>query len=231
LPLQTASSNNFAQLSAAIAAHELGHFYGLRHHDAMGPIGSGLFAALGVDRFRPSYPVPTPTFALETPNHIIASPASVRTTLADALRNPFLGEREAIKLAFADTGTVIGEQPDSAKAGVVSLDRDRDAATPSERVAAQDLGILPVLTVPNTLREYASCFDEEFDVQAVDIVGSIKLDSTEHSESDFYVFYARPGFLTIEVMSRSLRRIDDPIDSMIRVYSADTGELLDYCGR
>jgi Ca2+-binding RTX toxin-like protein len=230
LPLQTADNNNFLQLSAMIAGHELAHFYGLRHHDSMGPIGSGLFEGVSVDRFTPAYPEAVSTMAFETPNHLAASPASVRTTLADALNNPFLGERGALKLAFADTGTVIGEAPDEAKSGAASLDLDWNPETPPEPVVVQDLGILPPLTVPNTLGEDATYAGKDFDVQAVNIVGWIKLDETGHSESDFYKFHARPGFLTVELLSGSLRRIDDSVDSVVRVFNAATGERLDYYG-
>ena len=46
---------NFIALSSTIASHEVGHMLGLRHHDAFGAPGEGIFAALGGNAFLPSY--------------------------------------------------------------------------------------------------------------------------------------------------------------------------------
>ncbi len=129
LPLETAEPDgfdrtNFIQLSTTIAGHELAHFFGLRHHDAIGPAGAGLFAELGAGRFLPKYPELIPQTAEETRNHLIASPAAVKTTLADALRDPFLSEREAIKMAFAETGMLIPEAVAATTTRMVSIDQD-----------------------------------------------------------------------------------------------------------
>ena len=43
------------------------------------------------------------------PYHVMGSPASVGTSLYDATRVTFFGERDAIKLAFADSGTTVLE--------------------------------------------------------------------------------------------------------------------------
>ena len=225
--------NNFVELSATIAAHELAHFYGLRHHDAMGPIGYGLFEELGVDRFTPTYPIVVPTAAVETADHLSASPASIGTTLADALNGPFLGEREAIKLAFADTGTIVEEASAAATTITVSINEDGDSSTLPVTIEANHLGQLPQLTVPNTLQAEAVNSEDQFDVQAIDIVGSIPKPALgDVSESDFFVFEARRGFLTVEVLSVSLRdRLGtDTIDSMLRIFDVTTGEKLDFYG-
>ena len=56
--LGSGSADSIAGFSANIAAHELGHLLGLRHRDAFGPIGSGVFA--GTDGgFLPNFPGPT----------------------------------------------------------------------------------------------------------------------------------------------------------------------------
>lgn len=231
LPLTTNSRNNFISLSATIAAHELAHFFGLRHHDAFGPIGGGVYAERPLQQFLPAYPAGIPRAATETIHHISASPPSVGTTLADALSNPFFGEREAIKLAFADTGTVLTELPNDEKSAQFSLNSDGDPSTPRRSFAMQFLGQLPPLTVPNTLEPVAENFGMAFEVQAAAVQGKIQLDeTTQSSESDFYVVYAQAGFLTVEVLSDSLRRINDPVDAMLRVWDLQTGEKLNYHG-
>ncbi len=103
-----ATSANFVALSAAVAGHELGHLVGLRHLDAAGPHGFGIPGPVGAAAFRPAYPGPATAF--ETNFHLMASPASVGSTLVDALAELFFGEREAVKLAFAESGTVANEQ-------------------------------------------------------------------------------------------------------------------------
>ena len=77
--------------------------------DSFGPIGFGVHAPPGVGnpalppsvaQFLPSYP--GPQAAWETTDDIMASPASVGSTLFDTLDSPFFGERDDIKLAFDD---------------------------------------------------------------------------------------------------------------------------------
>src|SRR5204862_8241037 len=83
------------------------HLSDVRHEDAFGPIGSGVYGAL-----KHAYipPFTGPTNASETPLHIMASPDSVGTTLFDAVGSTYFGEREDVKLAFADTGVAGGEE-------------------------------------------------------------------------------------------------------------------------
>src|SRR5262249_35366649 len=100
------TSDNVIALSATIGAHEVGHTAGLIHPDSQGPIGFGDHIS-PFFHYLPSYP--GPGAAWETPLHLMASPASVNTTLQDAADNPFFGEREAVKLAFIEGGTVVSE--------------------------------------------------------------------------------------------------------------------------
>jgi Ca2+-binding RTX toxin-like protein len=212
---------NFIALSSTIASHELGHMYGLRHHDAFGAPGAGIFAALGGAAFLPAYLGPAEAY--ETPDHLSASPASVRTTLSDALANPFFGEREALKLAFGDTGEALRELPDLQKTDSVTID--------GVTYPAQALGELPLLAVPNTIEnQTAFNYGAPLDAAAAVVLGTIELDG-DVSESDFYSFPGRADeIVTIEVMSHALRsRIGNIIDAVVRVYDAD-GVLLDYYG-
>ena len=63
--------DNLVALSATVAAHELGHMAGLRHADAFGPVGSGVYLPANTADFRPAYP--GPTAAADTPLHILSA--------------------------------------------------------------------------------------------------------------------------------------------------------------
>jgi Ca2+-binding RTX toxin-like protein len=200
----SATSANFIALSATVGAHELGHLSGIAHADAFGPPGFGIHSPPGPDQYLPFYP--GPISAYETPLHLIASPASVGSTLFDAVGDPFFGEREAIKIAFAESGSVVGE---SAAAGSLSL-----------------VG----LNVPNTLVNGLNA-GKAFAVAAVDVVGSIGLGVDGRSESDTYTFEGQAGdLINIELMSRGLQRITSTIDSVLRVRDSSGSVIAFYQG-
>jgi hypothetical protein len=200
--------DNFTALSATIAAHELGHLLGLRHADSFGPLGAGIVPSLA-SAYIPAYA--GPTGAVETYRHVMASPESVGSTLADAVNGVYLGEREAIKLAFDASGVVVNEQ----------------AGPHGTFAAAQALGQLPALSVPNTLRPGDRHYGQTLTVGALDVVGAIAIDpTTGRSESDVYSFAGRAGDLyDLAVLSGTLPRMANPIDSVVRLYDA-SGKLL-----
>lgn len=218
------SEQNFIAMSSTIASHELGHVYGLRHQDAFGSPGNGIFSGVANSRTRfylPNYD--GPTTADETANHLIASPASIRTSLADALADPYFGEREAFKLAFGETGTSIFES---------SVADKTDTLTVGNTIyPVQALGDLTSVSVPNTIQNpIAENFGVQLDAAAANVLGRIEIDGST-SENDFYSFHANAGdVLTVEVFSFSLRtRISNFIDSLVRVYDSN-GMKLDYYG-
>lgn len=212
-----ASSENVIALSSTIGSHELAHTFGLRHQDAFGAPGSGVFVGLGnQNRFRPIYT--GPTAAQETRLHLIASPASIRTTLVDALGNPFFGEREALKLAFAESGLVVPETVGSKIATSLG----------NQPIQVQPLGMLPELAVPNTI-EIGINQGVTLTAGAIAVTGAIQLSTSGTSESDYYSFNGTAGdVVTIEVMSQILRhRISNSIDSLLRVYNS-AGQKVAY---
>src|SRR5262249_52354893 len=165
---------------------------GVRHEDAFGPIGYGLHDPPGRGAYKPTYPGPVGAF--ETFDHLITSPDTVGTDrFNDTANDLFFGEREAVKLAFSESGTVVNEQ----------------AAAHNTGSAAQPIG-LAALAVPNTLVRglHAAA---HFDVAAVDVTGAIGLDpATGKSESDFYSFDGRAGdLLNLSVFSTGLTRLPD----------------------
>lgn len=203
-----ATSENYIRLSATVASHELGHLVGLRHLDASSPVGFGVPATIAPTRFLPAYPGPSRAF--ETSLHLMATPASVGSTLFDAVSDPFFGEREATKLSFNLSGVVIAEQQ----------------GAHSTRTSAQPL-TLSTLYIPNTLRNGLN-FGKDFAAAAVAVTGSVALVNGV-SQDDYYSFTGRAGdVLNIELMSGSLTRIDNAIDSILRVFDSTGNEIAYY---
>lgn len=214
-----ATTENFIALSSTIAAHELAHTYGLRHEDAFGPPGTGIFeGSKNAQRYRPVFT--GLAAAVETRVHLIASPASVGTSLIDALGNPYFGERESLKLAFAENGSVITELADGVK---------QSMTLGTSSVLVQPLGMLPAVSVPNTLMPGALNYGRELTAAASTVVGEIKLGADNRSENDYYSFVgSKDDVVTIEVLSQTLRhRFSNPIDSIVRVLDS-TGQKVAY---
>ena len=110
VPDSTADSSNglsdFVNMSITISAHEVGHTLGLEHMDALGPIGFGIANPPGAASYFPDYAGPVGAFT--TQGDVIASPASVGSTLANAADGlAQLGARDAITLAFITDGTTV----------------------------------------------------------------------------------------------------------------------------
>ena len=97
--------------TAIIGSHELGHLLGLRHGDSYGPPGLGLASSgvPGSGSYNPPYP--GPENADEFNDHLMASPASVGSTLTDVTTPSWFSERSATKLANNEQGSIQGEGP------------------------------------------------------------------------------------------------------------------------
>ena len=204
------TSQNFVALSSTIASHELAHLIGLRHHDAFGPIGTGIYEKI-VDFSLPRYP--GPRGADQTDLHLLASPASVGSSLIDALGDPYFGDREAIKLAFMETGQTVVESALPIVPRTVA----------GQTVDTRSLGQINRLAVPATVPDVSPVV-----AAAVNVVGFIDRPGTV-SESDYYSFDGSAGDLvTVELLSQSLiHRIANIVDSAIRIYGPD-GQLVEY---
>ncbi|MGE3821697.1 MAG: MBG domain-containing protein, partial [Isosphaeraceae bacterium] len=185
------------------------------------PVVSSIVVTYDYDAFRPGYRGPDD--AGETPNHIMGSPASVGSRISDALGDPYFGERELTKLAFADAGTTVRE----ADLGLIALTGSPLGGQ------ARSLGTLPGLAVPNLLRPGAVHAGRPLNVRAISVVGSIAIDpATGRSQNDVYSFQGQAGDLvTLEVLSYSIRqRLSGLIDSVVSLHDA-SGNVLDYYGR
>ena len=208
---------NVINMSATIGAHELGHLSGLIHGDAFGPIGAGIYANLAdnpyLDGFNPPYL--GPSNAVGTLYDVIASPASVGTSLFDAATVTFMGERDDVAMAFADSGTATSETP----------------GDPNTSVATAQAVTLAALSVPSTLLIGEGTGDH-FNVTAADVVGSIELGANGQSNADYYAITATAGeLLNFQIQSQSLTRDDgNAIDSELTIYEADGTTVVPYDG-
>ena len=212
LPADT--TENIINMSATIAAHELGHLSGLLHEDAFGPIGTGVSTALldnpSLDGFNPAYG--GPVGASGTPYDVMASPASVGSSLFDATRVTFFGERDAVKLAFADSGTTV----------------DEATGTNNSPATAQALTLTP-LAVPNTLL-VGQDVGTTFQVGAVDVDGAITLGASGTSNVDYYAFTATAGQLfNFQALSQTITRDNgDDIDPVLTLLESDGQTIVPY---
>jgi Ca2+-binding RTX toxin-like protein len=213
---------NIINLSATIAAHELGHLSGLQHQDAFGPIGSGIYAGVNPDNY---YPVYTgPSNATQTPNDVMASPDSVGTTLEDAAGQTYLGERDLINLAFNDTGTSYSQSNLSIVQAVKSNPTGNEVVLPDAGTVYQ-LGNLPALAVPNTLPAGVPGAGQTFAVTAAAVNATINTGQVQ-----YYAFQGSAGeLMAFQVISSTNTLNPHPILPALEVLDAN-GNLVPYPG-
>lgn len=206
--LFTPTAANFVPASIVIGAHELGHILGFRHGDSYGSIGNGIVPG-NVTPYGPDYP--GPTAATETGDNIMASPASVGSSLANLLTPTSLSARSATKLAFAQTPTVTPE-----------------TGAPHGTLGTAQALTLPTISIPNTALPTDALFGQPLAADVEVITGEISVGG----ETDLYSFTAEAGDLfNIEVMSSvfSGRFGGNAIDSTVAVLDG-TGTQINYYG-
>ena len=205
---QVSTEAQIISASAIIGAHELGHLQGLRHHDSFGPIGSGVNEETTGSPWLPDYQGPTE--ADETFDHIMASPASVGSSINDVLTPSWFSERSAIKLTHNEQGVTIQETG-------VSNNTIMDAQSV----------VMNQMIVPNTIQAGDNAGLGDFDVEALLIEGELDV----AGDMDFFSFIGAAGdLMNFEVVSNTIdQRISNVIDPQIRVFDA-TGALVDYYG-
>src|SRR5262249_33038289 len=148
---------NAVKMSITLAAHEVGHTVGMIHGNAQAPVGRGIHLPPGAGKFLPPYPGVVDAF--ESTQNIMASPASVGSTLTDTVSDPYFGARSLVTLAFNASWTDTGANADVVHEAALShtspltLTRMADGSstvTGPEFVSAGVVGNLVTLNVPNT---------------------------------------------------------------------------------
>jgi Ca2+-binding RTX toxin-like protein len=215
-------------LTTEIAAHELGHLSGLQHQDAFGPIGSGIYAGVNSADFSPAFP--GPQLATETAQDVMASPDSVGTTLQDAADPTNLGERDAIALAFNDTGTVLQQANLTTRQavpqgtnpvpnGAVVLQSYDEAGT------IYQVGTPPPLAVPNPLLSGTQDYGKTFNVTAAAVNST-----TAPGQVQYFAVSGTAGeVMTFQVISATDTLNLSPILPALEVLDS-TGNVLPYYG-
>ncbi len=201
------SSSSLVMASANLAAHELGHALGLRHHDSFGPLTTGI--GVSGTSYEPAYI--GPTGGTNASFHVMGLASTVALN-ADTLLTPsWLSERSAMKLTFNGTGAVDPE------VGVLH-------GSPAE---AQPVPFAPIM-VANTHNPPDPFFPDPVDPTpltafagfAGGIIGAT-LDAP--FALDYYSFDAPAGtIVTIEVISKVIAdtdptRLPDPVDMTVEL--------------
>lgn len=208
---------NILRASANLAAHELGHILGLRHHDAFGPPLSGV--GVSPASFSPAFP--GPMSAHSTSLHVMGLASSVSLN-ATTIVSPHLhlNFRSAIKLSAIDhPGLVVPEVPSGNN-------------TPPD---AQALSFT-TLTVPNTMLGFPDGFifhDPTFSVRAVSVLGHLdsEVSGVPPVLTDYFKFTGRAGdIVTIEVMSVSLAPRFDNVTNPVLILLDDHGLPVPHYG-
>ncbi len=214
--------------TANIIGHEAGHLMGARHHDAYGPIGSGI--GTFPSDFLPGYP--GPVSAPETPEAFQSLHAGGASFSFLGLTSPkYVSERTAFRLEFAKpfsdalVDTDLGDNHTVETAQFV----DRDSGFFTSPYPFRDLPEPSSTFFP----EAASPFPTELTGIVKAVVGTLEPDGGDGFLPDYYKFFGYEGEQwTIEVMSKILEggdRYPDFADPAV-ILLDEFGGVIPYYG-
>jgi hypothetical protein len=208
------SPEDVVKASINLAAHEIGHLEGLRHHDAFTPIGSGVPGSAVAAEFTPPFPGPTmaPNTYMDVQSLTLSLPGGF--TLTQLTADLVVGQRDAIKLAFNADGAFYLESSLPGGAG------GSDPATASP---------LPLKTIgiPNVVPPG----DPIHGMPLVADVIAVKGETFDPFDSDYFSFFAYAGDrIQIEVLSNVISSRLDEFNVAVAVYDLDELEDPDFPG-
>jgi Ca2+-binding RTX toxin-like protein len=234
LGLVPPTSANIVGLTTTISAHELGHQSGLQHQNAFGPIGTsgtptGIYTGVQTTEFLPTFPGPSDATA--TPFDVMASPASVGTTLLDAAgaNGPtYFGERDAIGLAFNRYGTVVQQANLPTQQAVTAVNTiPVNAVVLPDPGTIYQVGSLPSLAVPNMAPAGAPGTGQTFDVTAEAVNATV----TPGQGVQYYAINGTAGqVMTFEIISNNDTLNPKPVLIPALEVLESSGTIVPYYG-
>lgn len=212
--------------SAQIAAHELGHALGLRHHDAFGPIGSGIGVA--ASKYSPSYP--GPSLIGLTSQHLMGLNSAVSLS-ADTLLTPsHFSERSALKLMIGAIEGEIGPNP------LVVSESEYPGGDAPDDLTMFAMAPIPLfeLPIPNTLESphaWAPLHGgpDSLPGSAGIVIGTIEDRGPGIADTDhFELILDESTRVTVEVISEQNVNTTEVVDPKLAILDSTTGALLPY---
>ncbi len=222
------TSPNIVMATANLAAHELGHSFGLRHHDSFTPIGSGI--GVSGDKYVPTY---LGGMGTEASFHIMGLNSSVALNAENLITPSWLSPRSAAKLMINKIEDEIGPSP------LVGFEADLPGGDVSDTPMPSTPAIpITPIPIPNTTHPpdpfgivpgepfNPANGPESFPAFAGVIVGRLEDKSAMFTvDVDYYKFFGPAGAkVTVEVISEILSlgdgRITDPVDPHVELLSS-----------
>ena len=217
---------NVVFASAQIAAHEVGHLLGLRHHDAFGPIGAGIGVA--ADKYDPVYTGPVGMTL--TSQHVMGLNSAVALNANTLLTPSHFSERSAIKLNLAAIEGEIGPNP-----FVVDESEYPGGDAPDVVGDAPDAPIpLAGMPTPNLLESphpWAPIHGgpEFLPVAAAVVTGTIEDRGPGIPDADhFELFLPEPSRVTVEAISEMNVNTTEVVDMNLAILDFPSGGLVPY---
>jgi hypothetical protein len=205
--------------TANLVAHEAEHLMGVRHHDALGPIGMGLGGGIFPGDFLPTYP--GPSGATETGISFSSLHAGGSLSFGSLIAPEFVSERAVVRTHMGGIAGPLFHTPEA-----TTMNHSVESAKP---VPTPAFSLPYPLRPPTPPGEPILVGIEGF---AATVSGALDSDGAGGFLSDYYKFSGVEGqHWTIEAMSYILEggdRYPDNADVGILILEPEFGAVLLY---